>query len=163
MDTQNPYSAPQSTVSYDAKDASIEYIGFWGRVGASIIDNILLSLVTIPLLYMYYGQNYFITQAKNGIAAGGVDVLLSYVFPVVAIITFWIYKSATPGKMMIHAKIVDAETLQPTTSKRLFIRYFGYIVCIFTLFLGFVWIAFDKKKQGLHDKMARTVVIRSYD
>jgi uncharacterized RDD family membrane protein YckC len=39
------------------------------------------------------------------------------------------------------------------------IRYLGYYVSIFALGLGFLWVAWDDKKQGWHDKMAGTVVI----
>jgi uncharacterized RDD family membrane protein YckC len=41
-----------------------------------------------------------------------------------------------------------------------FLRWVGYIISAVVLYLGFVWIAFDAKKQGWHDKIAGTVVIR---
>jgi len=72
-------------------------------------------------------------------------------------IGFWIYKGATPGKMLMHMKIVDAITFEQPTKKQFFIRFFGYI----TVFFGIWVIAFSKKRQALHDKSAGTVVIKS--
>ncbi len=40
-------------------------------------------------------------------------------------------------------------------------RYLGYFASTIPLCLGFLWIAFDKRKQGWHDKLAGTVVIRA--
>jgi uncharacterized RDD family membrane protein YckC len=40
------------------------------------------------------------------------------------------------------------------------VRYFGYFASCIPLFAGFIWIAFDRRKQGWHDKMANTVVVR---
>ena len=77
-----------------------------------------------------------------------------------AIILFWIYKSATPGKMVIDAIIVDADTLGPPSKFQLFVRYLGYYVSIFPFCLGLFWVAWDQRKQGFHDKLANTVVIR---
>ena len=76
------------------------------------------------------------------------------------ILPFWRFKGATPGKMVFHVEIVDAESLQPPSTKQLTIRYFAYIVSTLPLCLGFLWIFWDGKKQGWHDKLARTVVVR---
>ena len=45
-------------------------------------------------------------------------------------------------------------------SEQLIGRYLGYYVSTIPLMLGFLWVAFDARKQGWHDKMANTVVIR---
>ena len=76
-----------------------------------------------------------------------------------AIILFWVARSATPGKMLIRARIVDAATGGKPSIGQLIGRYLGYYVSMLPMFLGFVWIAFDQRKQGWHDKLARTVVV----
>jgi hypothetical protein len=43
------------------------------------------------------------------------------------------------------------------------LRYIGYIISGLLLSLGFLWIVFDAKRQGWHDKIARTIVISSDD
>jgi uncharacterized RDD family membrane protein YckC len=40
-------------------------------------------------------------------------------------------------------------------------RYVGYIISTIPLCLGFLWVGFDSKKQGWHDKIAGTVVVRN--
>ncbi len=84
----------------------------------------------------------------------------SFILTAIAVIVFWIYKSATPGKMIFGAKIVDARTGGPMTTGQCIGRYLGYYVSLFALCLGFLWVAFDPRKQGFHDKLAGTVVIR---
>ena len=144
-----------------ARSAVIEYVGFWPRLGAAVIDTLVISLVTLPPLYLLYGPEYF-TQTSHFMAGAG-DLLISYIFPAVAVLLFWRFKSATPGKMLIHAKIVDAKSFGPPTTGQLVGRYLGYFVSTIPLLLGLVWVAFDRRKQGWHDKLAGTVVIRNYD
>jgi len=62
--------------------------------------------------------------------------------------------------MIVRAKIVDARTGGKPSTGQLIGRYFGYYLSMIPLFLGFIWVAFDKRKQGWHDKLAGTVVIR---
>jgi len=137
-------------------DEAVQYVGFWPRLGASIIDSIILIMITFPLLYLIYGDDYF---ASSKSVKGISDVIISYFFPIFATILFWIYKSATPGKIILAAKIVDERTGHKASVKQSVIRYIGYYVSLIPLGLGFFWIAWDAKKQGWHDKMAGTVVI----
>ena len=138
----------------------VEYAGFWVRVGATIIDTLLIMAVLVPLLVAIYGWAYF-EAANTGLFAGPADFLLSGVAPAVAVIVFWIYRQATPGKMALSIRIVDAATGSPPSTGQCVGRYFAYFVSIFPLGLGLLWVAFDKRKQGWHDKLAGTVVIRS--
>lgn len=73
---------------------------------------------------------------------------------------FWIKKQATPGKLMLSAKIVDARTGDKPKASQYIVRYLAYYLSAIALCLGSVWVAFDKRKQGWHDKLAGTVVIR---
>ena len=136
---------------------NIDYAGFWIRVAASIIDSIILVLVTSPILYSIYGKEYF---KSEGLVAGYWDVIITWIFPAIAVIVFWIYKSATPGKMIMGIKIIDMKTGNPPSPSQSIIRYLGYYVSMIPLMLGIIWVAFDEKKQGWHDKLAGTVVIK---
>lgn len=137
---------------------TVRYVGFWARVLASVVDSILLGIIVYPIAFAIYGEEYF-DFANAGGLRGTADMLLQYVFPAIAIVLFWIYRSATPGKLMMKAKIVDADTLEKPEVWQWVVRYLGYYVSIFTLFIGFLWVAFDSRKQGFHDKLGRTVVI----
>lgn len=117
----------------------------------------LIVLVTAPLLYAIYGSAYW----QDGRVIHGVaDVLISWILPAIAIILFWMYRQATPGKMAIGARIVDAATGGRASPIQLVVRYLGYFVAMIPLFLGIIWVAFDARKQGWHDKIAGTVVVR---
>lgn len=138
----------------------VKYAGFWVRTGAAIIDTILIMLVTLPLLVAIYGWAYFDAD-KTGIVAGPADFLISWVLPAVAVIAFWMLKQATPGKMAVSTRIVDAESGNAASTGQLIGRYFAYFAATIPLGLGILWVAFDKKKQGWHDKLAGTVVVRT--
>ena len=137
----------------------LEYAGFWIRVGASLIDTALLMLVSVPLMFAFYGSAYFEPQ-ESTVVAGPAEILVTWVLPAVAVILFWIYRQATPGKMMVGARIVDAASGKRPGTGQLIGRYLGYIVATLPLGLGILWVAFDRRKQGWHDKLAGTVVVR---
>lgn len=136
----------------------LEFAGFWSRTGATIIDTFLLMLITAPILISIYGSDYF---TSDDFIAGSWDFLISWVLPAIVTIVFWIYRAATPGKMAIKAKILDANTGRAASTGQLIGRYLAYFVSILPLFLGIFWVAFDKRKQGWHDKLAGTVVVKN--
>ena len=136
----------------------LEYVGFWARVGAALIDSALIFIIIAPLITLYYGASYWTSgQTVHGV----IDILLSWIFPAVAIIAFWIAKQATPGKMAISARIVDARSGDAPSRWQYVGRYLGYFVSTIPFFLGLLWVAFDRRKQGWHDKLAGTVVVRN--
>jgi uncharacterized RDD family membrane protein YckC len=135
----------------------LEYVGFWPRVGAAAIDSLLIVFITLPLLTAVYGREYWQSEAW---VRGPADVFINWVLPAVAVVLFWIYRQATPGKMAISARIVDAKTGARPTTGQLVVRYLGYYVAMIPLFAGIIWVAFDPRKQGWHDKLAGTVVVR---
>lgn len=141
-------------------DQTIEYAGFWIRVGAAIIDTLLIMVITLPLLVGIYGWDYFDADI-TGFIAGPADVLISWVLPAVAVILFWMYRQATPGKMLLSLRIQDANTGGRLSWGQSIGRYLAYFVATLPLALGLIWVAFDKKKQGWHDKLAHTVVVKS--
>ncbi len=151
----------------------LEYVGFWPRVGASVIDSLLVTVILLPLLTRVFGVEKsaddllgLLSQSGGSLFLqllqpdGTVDFLVSWVLPALAVIIFWKYRQATPGKMAISARIVDAKTGGAPTTQQLIVRYLGYFVSTIPLGLGLLWVAFDPRKQGWHDKMAGTVVVR---
>lgn len=154
--SQNPYEAPNSNVAVEGTEERI-YAGFWIRVGASIIDSILIMLVIWPLLTLIYGDDYYSSET---LVKGVWDVLISYIFPALVVIVFWMYRSATPGKILLKIKIIDEKTGGKLSKAQSVGRYFAYYVSMLPVMLGFIWVAFDKKKQGWHDKLAGTVCVR---
>ena len=138
-------------------ETQYEYAGFWLRVGAALIDTVLVSFITIPLVRIVYGSAY---GTGGNIFEGPADIVISLALPAIASVAFWVARGATPGKMAISAQVVDARTgLKPSLGQSIG-RYFGYYVSTLPLGLGLIWVGIDPKKQGWHDKLAGTVVIR---
>lgn len=138
------------------ESSNVEYAGFWIRVWASIIDSIIVGALLYPALTAIYGKEYW---DSTEFIQGPADFLISWVLPAIAVVWFWMARQATPGKMAISARIVDASTGNKPGATQLIVRYLGYFVSLLPLGLGIFWVAFDARKQGWHDKLARTVVV----
>ena len=148
------------------EDESLEYVGFWIRTQATIVDTILMIIITLPLQILVFGMDYFDIEKMQKVTDSvqlTFNVLISWILPLFLVLYFWSKKQATPGKMAYKATIVDAKTGAPMTLNQSILRYFGYFISVFPFGLGILWVAFDLKKQGWHDKLAGTVVIRPID
>jgi len=155
-----------------AAAAPVRYVGFWVRSLASLVDIVLSSIVLAPLGMLLNVEVDTGLDLGSGIqldwlaisrmlrphslASFTVNVLL----PAVAVLAFWFTRGSTPGKMIFSAVIVDARTLDKPGQGQLVARYLAYYVSLLAFGLGFLWIAFDGRKQGWHDKIAGTVVVR---
>ena len=137
--------------------SEMDYVGFWPRLGATLIDTLLLLLITEPLMLAVYGRDYW---AEEVWLHGPAHVLISYLLPFVLQLALWIRLASTPGKMAVKAVIADAKTGSKPSARQCIIRCLASYLSILPLGLGFIWIAFDARKQGWHDKLAGTVVIR---
>ncbi|MFT4925042.1 MAG: putative RDD family membrane protein YckC [Phenylobacterium sp.] len=123
----NPYETPEAEIASEDSEQTFEYVGFWSRCGASLIDTVLMMLVIFPVLFLMYGGEYFDNEALK--SASG-SLVMNYLFPIVVVLAFWMYKSATPGKMVIHAVIVDAKTGEKPSKGQLIGRYLGYYLSL---------------------------------
>ncbi|MEA2101007.1 MAG: RDD family protein [Thermodesulfobacteriota bacterium] len=132
-------------------------VGFWPRAWATMVDSMLCALITMPLLILTLGGHGMGSILP---ASRATYLLISWVLPAAAVITFWISKMATPGKMLISAVIVDADTGMKPSNAQLIGRYLAFLLALLPLGMGIIWVAFDKKKQGWHDKIARTMVVQ---
>jgi uncharacterized RDD family membrane protein YckC len=133
------------------------YGGFWIRLLATIFDLLLILAITWPILLTVHGARYLESDA---LVYSPLDFLLSYVFPFIATVAFWMARSATPGKMVLKLRIVDATTGRAPTPGQCVGRYLAYFLSLLPIALGYVWVAVDVRKQGWHDKLANTVVLR---
>ena len=114
------------------------YAGFWWRVLAGLIDNIILAIISVALSFM-----------------GA---------PFIGFFIYWLYfvilqsseKRSTLGMRVCDIKIHD-EHFNKLGFWRLTGRYFATGLSGIILFIGFFMIAFTKRKQGLHDLVARTI------
>lgn len=139
------------------ENKQLAYAGFWVRVVASLIDTFIFLLISLPLLGWIYGDTYLDSEA---FIVGGWEVAINWVAPFIGTVTFWVYRGGTPGKIILKLQVVHAETGAPISVGKSILRYVMYYVSTLPLLLGFIWILFNKKKQGWHDLVANTVVIR---
>lgn len=135
----------------------VEYGGFWIRLVAMVIDDIIAGILFVWLLGMVvFGMNPMDPTTMGG--PGG--ALVQYLLPAAYTIGFWIWIQATPGKMALGLVVVDANTGQPASTGRYIIRYVCYFLSAIVILLGFIWVAFNPRKQGWHDLIAGTVVVK---
>jgi uncharacterized RDD family membrane protein YckC len=127
----------------------IAYAGFRVRTAASLIDSVLMLIVTAPLpLLLAMGPDETVV------------LVVSTALSALVVILFWRWKQGTPGKLMLRLRIVDAGTGGEPGLRQWCLRYVGYLLSTLPLLLGFFWAAWDPRCQGWHDKLAGTVVIR---
>lgn len=155
MNSSDPNAHTASENSVSTANA-VNYMGFWARVLASIIDSILMLIVLVPIVFLLFGDT---VMENEGQLDAVPNLIFNYLLPFCAILGFWILKSATPGKIALRGVIVDADTLEKPAVWQWLVRYLGYFVSAIPLGLGLLWVGWDARKQGFHDKLARTVVI----
>lgn len=141
-------------------DAHTRYAGFWRRLAATLIDTLLLVTLAIPVM-MIFGQGMPRPMQPGTLpsAPGLSGLLINYVLPLVLTVFFWMKYLGTPGKLLLGCRVVDATTGSALGTGQAVLRYFAYIISTLPLCLGFLWIAWDRRKQGFHDKIAKTVVL----
>ena len=152
------------------KEYALEYAGFWVRLGAIVTDIVVLLLIygvilkLVTLIASFSMVNVFGSLPWNIVSIK--ELFLNPIFLVIAgvikiayFVGFWAWRGQTPGKMLLGIKIIRTDS-SPVTLGHAFLRYLGYIVSALTLYIGFIWVAFDDRKQGLHDKIADTYVVK---
>jgi uncharacterized RDD family membrane protein YckC len=129
-----------------------ELAGLGYRLLAQIIDLFWL----LPLSFLLGAIASFVNGGR--ISLGG--EVMANVIGALLVVTFWVERQGTPGKLVLGLRIVDADTGGTPPVGRLVIRYVGYLVSAIPLGLGYLWAIWDPRRQGWHDKMAGTLVIR---
>jgi uncharacterized RDD family membrane protein YckC len=139
--------------------AGASYAGFWIRVLAWIIDAIAIGILSSALgpffgtgtIVDFEGQQFAVDYGAN--AVGGLIGLVYFV-------GFWAWRGQTLGMMPFNLWVVRADDGTKPDIVRAFLRYVGLIIAFVVILIGVIWVAFDSRKQGWHDKIANTVVVR---
>ena len=145
------------------------YGGFWRRGTAIFIDKIILYLFYLILIFLEFTVLPSSPYAhRPGIPSGiWADITAGFIIShfIMSIFISAVYftyfhgtTGQTPGKMLLRFKVVQTAG-ENMTYGIAFLRWIGYFVSALPLYIGFLWAAFDGKKQGWHDKIAGTVVI----
>jgi uncharacterized RDD family membrane protein YckC len=141
-----------------SSSSSPDYAGFGQRAFALLIDWLIVVVISMPIIVVAFGAEYFSLDPLRRLW----DVLFTSIVGAV-VVGFWRYCGATPGKLAVGVKIVDARTGGAPPTGRLVLRLVGYLVSALPLYLGFLWAAVDRRKQAWHDKIAGTLVIQDPD
>jgi uncharacterized RDD family membrane protein YckC len=115
------------------------------RLGASIIDSVIVVVIE---------------RILSVVLDRSAAEVLSVLFYPLYVVGFWYARGATPGKMMLGLQIVNRDG-SPLGLVASLLRFVGYLVSTLVLMLGFLWIIWDKDKQGWHDKIAGTLVVKT--
>lgn len=138
-------------------DEHTRYAGFWRRFAASLIDTLMLIPLLAIVFYFIHGPADFTDPMSFN--TRGPSNWLGELISMAVVIFFWVRFLGTPGKLLLDCRVVDAKTGKPLSAARAVLRYIGYYVSMLPLMLGFLWIIWDKRKQGFHDKIAGSVVV----
>jgi uncharacterized RDD family membrane protein YckC len=126
--------------------------GFWVRFFAILIDSIGIGIVSS------------IISGLLG-SSDPLDTGRSSVNTLIGVLYFCYFWSAQGGGQTLGMRVLNIKVVRTDGSAltilQAFIRYVGLIVSIVCLFIGVIWAAFDANKQGWHDKIAGTYVIRT--
>lgn len=152
--------------------------------------SVLLDLIIIVLFLNFYGQalNYLFINSESGKILNQVAakysmqvplsieeemvkskyvklIILNQISQFIMLFCYvaymWLKFAATPGKLLLGLRVLDANTLEKITLTQANKRFFAFILSVVPLFLGFVWAHFNKRCQTWHDKIAGTVVVTS--
>jgi predicted Zn finger-like uncharacterized protein len=153
---------PAATAASTAGAAAAAKAGFWIRVVASLLDLLALGLLESALgsllirisrlepgFHSREGLMIMLTVASFG-------VVLGYAYRV-----FFIgYCGQTPGKMAVRVKVIRTDGTEVGYVRALLREVVGKFLSKLILGIGYLMVAFDSRKQGLHDKIADTYVVK---
>lgn len=101
-------------------------------------------------------QKFFANHGYQGIIF---EQFIQIALMGVATFIFWLKTHATPGKLLLSMKIVDAKTLKDPTTFQLIVRLLAYPISFLPLGLGIFYITCNKKRRAWHDIIAGTLVV----
>jgi uncharacterized RDD family membrane protein YckC len=145
---QPAFATPPAALPVISPVLSCPRAGFWERMGAAFLDMVAVGFIT-------------------GIAHRPLGFMLSFldgppVFFIVALTYFaglWAWKGTTIGGVVLKLQLVRHDG-GPLTFLVALVRGLAAAFSAVVFFLGFFWIGWDREKQGWHDKIAGTVVVR---
>jgi len=154
----------------------LKYAGFWIRLGAQLIDTLILFIPlgilfalaiapTLPALNCtVVNTTGFQSATCTGFgavfAALGIWWVVALAVSVGYFVGMWSWQGQTLGQRLLGLHVVDSHTGTRISIGRAVIRYIGFVVSGYVLYIGLIWAAFDAQKQGWHDKMASTFVVQ---
>ncbi|MEA3336250.1 MAG: RDD family protein [Chloroflexota bacterium] len=138
--------------------------GFKPRLFAMVFDVLIMLTITL-MVFFAVGFLTIVVSSYNPFDPVSFNLLLVGLGILVSVLYYvwsWSKSGQTVGKAVLGLRVITDEGAPPSFGKAL-LRYVGYIISGIVLSLGFLWIAFDRKRQGWHDKIAGTYVVDTDD
>lgn len=130
------------------------------RLAARIIDGLILAGILTALVAAGGIRVERLSTDDIPTALLGAALLVSFLYET----TFIGLRGQTPGKMLSRVRVARLEDGAPPGLGRAFVRWGIPVLCSIVPFgalIAYLWLLWDRRRQGLHDKAARTVVVRS--
>ena len=175
----SPYAGaypPPQPWQFAGPAPGLRYAGFWIRFLAYVVDAIIVDIPVAAIAYALIAPTIpaiTCTNVDNGfgttVHCTGINqltssfwliTLASLVIGGVYFVVMWSRFGQTLGQKLFGLRVVDAATGQRITPGRAVGRYIGFLISGWVLWIGLIWVAGDSQKQGWHDKMASTFVVR---
>lgn len=142
--------------------------GFGVRLLALVIDLLFLKIIAIIigafidylLTYIFDKFSFFEQEQANTIIGGVIYFIWSVIPFFYFLISTWKYGKSI-GKLFLGIKVVDKDGQKPDFKMSFKREVLGKLMSGFLFGLGFFFVLFDKNKQALHDKYAKTYVVNS--
>lgn len=150
------------------------YAGWWRRVGAWVIDYIVLIPFALPAIIALFAGPTEIVFNEDGPEGPGLyeqptsgTVTLALLLYLAGFIVYLVIycrmlgKGATWGRKATGYRVLDERTMQPIGAGRAVGRYFAMILSAIPCYLGFLWPLWDSENRTFHDMIVRTRAIRN--
>lgn len=166
MSDNNVYSTPQSQLVNQVDDSEKPLASRWARLGASIIDSIIMMFVVVPAMYFTGGFDGIMEGREPGFVYMFSMGLVSFIVFFAINYRFLVSNGQTIGKKVLEIKIVDLNGNVPQFQPQLLIRYAVYLLpgqipMVGQLFsLINVLFIFSAEKRCIHDLVAKTKVVQ---
>jgi len=144
----------------------LAYGGFWIRSLAYIIDTLILTAVALAisfatgLEFLTVSTQEFRSETFTSVNFTATPAWPSWLMYFVYFVGLWALRGQTIGMTPFGLRVVRASDGARIGPGRAIGRFAGLILSFFVLLIGVIWVAADGRKQGWHDKLARTVVVR---
>lgn len=159
------------------------YVGFWRRFAATLIDWVLFFFLFVVLatvllsridagtwrVFLDVDRVTLRPLATDAEIVRATGALFGALFGVIALlwlthilyhVVLWSWRGGTLGQLALGIQVRRESDGRRISLGTAILRYIGYVISTWVLYIGLIWAAFDRRKQGWHDKIAGTLVIR---
>ncbi len=160
-----PLSEAPAAVATPADPASLPKGGFWIRSLAFLVDIALVAAlataggILVGVAVQIGGVFSSASQADLDWLDGTATTFFSVVIGLCYFALFVGWRGQTPGKMLLGLRIIRTSGEEVRYARAL-VRWLGQCLSALLFGFGFLMVAFSRRKQGLHDKLAGTYVVR---